>query len=31
MAVVFLPDNTEFNPYQANLSDALDEEVVFGG
>lgn len=30
MTVVFLPDNTEFNPYQVNLSEALDREVVFG-
>lgn len=30
MTVVFLPDNTEFNPYQANLSEAMEREVVFG-
>lgn len=30
MTVVVLPDFTEYNPYQSNLADALDEDVVFG-
>ena len=30
MTVVFLPDSTEYNPYQANLADALDEDVILG-
>jgi glycosyltransferase involved in cell wall biosynthesis len=30
MAVVFLPDYTEDNPYQSNLREALDETVIFG-
>lgn len=31
MPVVFLPDYTGANPYQSNLADSLDDEVVFGG
>lgn len=31
MTVIFLPDSTEYNPYQRNLADALDEDVVLGG
>lgn len=30
MTVIVLPDFTEFNPYQSNLADALDEDVVIG-
>lgn len=30
MTVVVLPDFTEYNPYQSNLADALDEDVVLG-
>jgi len=31
VTVIFLPDSTEYNPYQQNLADALDEDVVLGG
>lgn len=31
MTVIFLPDSTEYNPYQRNLADALDEDVILGG
>lgn len=31
MTVLLLPDQTKENPYQANLADALDEEVALGG
>jgi glycosyltransferase involved in cell wall biosynthesis len=31
VTVIFLPDYTDGNPYQANLADALDEEVAFAG
>lgn len=31
MTIIFLPDSTEYNPYQQNLADALDEDVVLGG
>jgi glycosyltransferase involved in cell wall biosynthesis len=31
MTVIFLPDYTDGNPYQANLADALDEEVALAG
>lgn len=30
MTVVVLPDFTKYNPYQSNLANALDEDVVFG-
>lgn len=30
VTVIFLPDSTEYNPYQQNLADALDEDVVLG-
>jgi len=31
VSIIFLPEYTEYNPYQRNLADALEEDVVLGG